>query len=46
MKKTEQFVITINRELGSGGRTIGEKLAKHLGVNFPLSGRCMQALQR
>ena len=34
MKKTEQFVITINRELGSGGRTIGEKLAKHLGVNF------------
>ena len=34
MKKTEQFVITINRELGCGGRTIGEKLAKHLGVNF------------
>ena len=34
MKKTEQFVITINRELGSGGRTVGEKLAERLGVEF------------
>ena len=34
MKLSEQFVITINRELGSGGRTIGEKLAKKLGVPF------------
>ena len=34
MKLNEQFVITINRELGSGGRTIGEKLAKKLGVPF------------
>jgi cytidylate kinase len=34
MKQSEQFVITINRELGSGGRTIGEKLAKKLGVPF------------
>lgn len=34
MKQDEQFVITINRELGSGGRTIGEKLAEHLGVKF------------
>ena len=34
MKLSEQFVITINRELGSGGRTIGEKLAKRLGVPF------------
>ena len=34
MKKNEKFVITINRELGSGGRTIGEKLAKRLDVPF------------
>lgn len=34
MKLNEKFVITINRELGSGGRTIGEKLAKRLEVPF------------
>ena len=34
MNKNEQFVITINRELGSGGRTVGEKLAARLGVPF------------
>ena len=34
MKLNEKYVITINRELGSGGRTIGEKLAKKLGVPF------------
>jgi len=34
MKKDENFVITINRELGSGGRSIGEKLARRLGVPF------------
>ena len=34
MNKNEKFVITINRELGSGGRTIGEKLAEKLGVKF------------
>lgn len=34
MKLDEKYVITINRELGSGGRTIGEKLAKRLGVPF------------
>lgn len=34
MKTTEQFVITINRELGSGGRTIGSKVAERLGVPF------------
>ena len=28
MNKNEKFVITINRELGSGGRTVGRKLAK------------------
>ena len=34
MNKNEKFVITINRELGSGGRTIGRKLAEKLGVPF------------
>ena len=34
MNKNEKFVITINRELGSGGRTVGEMLAKKLGVTF------------
>lgn len=28
------FVICINREYGSGGKTIGEMLAKDLGVNY------------
>ena len=28
------FVITISREVGSGGRTIGRKLAEKLGVRF------------
>lgn len=30
----EPFVITISREVGSGGRTIGRKLAENLGVRF------------
>lgn len=34
MNKNEKFVIAINRELGSGGRTVGEKLAEKLGVPF------------
>lgn len=34
MKKNEKFVITINREMGSGGRTVGRKLAEKLGVEF------------
>ena len=34
MKKNEPFVITINRELGSGGRTVGRLLAEKLGVPF------------
>ena len=34
MNKNEKFVITINRELGSGGRTIGKLLAEKLGVSF------------
>ena len=34
MNKNEKFVITINREMGSGGRTVGRKLAEKLGVVF------------
>ena len=34
MNKNEKFVITINRELGSGGHTVGRKLAEKLGVQF------------
>ena len=34
MDKKEKFVITINRELGSGGRTVGRLLAEKLGVPF------------
>ena len=34
MNKNEKFVITINRELGSGGRTVGLILAEKLGVPY------------
>ncbi len=34
MNKDEKFIITINRELGSGGRTVGRKLAEQLGVKY------------
>ena len=34
MNKNEKFVITINREVGSGGRTVGRKLAEMLGVKY------------
>ena len=34
MNKNEKFVVTINREVGSGGRTVGRKLAEKLGVAF------------
>ena len=34
MNRNEKFVITITRELGSGGRTVGRKLAERLGVEF------------
>ena len=34
MDKNQKYVITINRELGSGGRTVGRKLAEKLNVAF------------
>ena len=34
MDTNEKFVITLSREIGSGGRTIGKKLAEKLGVPF------------
>lgn len=34
MNTKEKFVITVNRELGSGGRTVGRKLAEQLGVKY------------
>lgn len=34
MNTTEKFVITISRELGSGGRTVGRKLAQALNVSY------------
>ena len=34
MNPNNKFVITINRELGSGGRTVGRKLAEKLNVPF------------
>ena len=34
MDTNDKFIITISRELGSGGRTIGRKLAQRLGVRY------------
>ena len=34
MNKNEQFVITINRGVGTGGRTVGRKLAEKLCVKY------------
>lgn len=34
MNLNNKFVITVNRELGSGGRTVGRKLAEKLGVEY------------
>ena len=34
MNLNDKFIITISRELGSGGRTVGRKLAERLGVRY------------
>ena len=39
MDKNQKFIITINRELGSGGRTVGRKLAEKLGVPLQKKSR-------
>lgn len=44
MNRNNKFVITINRELGSGGRTVGRKLAEKLGVEY-YDKALIQALQ-
>lgn len=45
MKKDEKFIISINRELGSGGRSVGELLAARLEVPF-YSKAVIQGLQK
>ena len=45
MNKNENFVITINRELGSGGRTVGRLLAEKLNVPY-YDKALIKALQR
>ncbi len=44
MKLNDPFVITISREVGSGGRTVGEKLAEKLNVNY-VSKELIKALE-
>ena len=44
MNTNNKFIITINRELGSGGRTVGRKLAEKLGVPY-YDKALIQALQ-
>ena len=34
MNKNEKFVVTINREMGTGGRSVGRKLAEKLNVKY------------
>ena len=34
MNRNEKFIITINREIGSGGRTVGRILAERLNVRY------------
>jgi cytidylate kinase len=44
MKLSDPFVITISREVGSGGGTVARKLAEKLNVNF-VSKQLMQSLE-
>ena len=45
MNKQEKYVVTINRELGSGGRTVGRMLDEKLGVEF-FDKALIEALQK
>ena len=42
----DNFVITIARQYGSGGRTVGEMLAKKLGIGYYEDVYKRQALDR
>ena len=44
MKLNNPFVITISREVGSGGGTVAQKLAEKLGVNY-ISKQLLQTLE-
>ena len=44
MKLSDPFVITISREIGSGGGTVARKLAEKLNVNY-VSKQLMQSLE-
>ena len=44
MKLNDPFVITISREVGSGGGSVGRKLAEKLNVNY-VSKQLMQSLE-
>lgn len=46
MKKDEKYVITINRELGSGGRTVGRLLSQRLQVKYYDKALIEQLTQR
>lgn len=43
MKLPEKYVITIGRQMGSGGRIVGRKLADRLGIDFYDKELLMQA---
>lgn len=44
MKLNDPFVITISREIGSGGGSVGRKLAEKLNVNY-INKQLLQALE-
>ena len=46
MNTNEPFVITISRELGSGGRTVGRKLAAELNVRYSDKELVEQLMQK
>ena len=45
MNKHEKFVITINRQFGTGGHEVGAEIAKRLGVKL-LDKQILQAVAR
>ena len=45
MDKSERFVITVNRQFGTGGHEIGAELARRLGVKL-IDKQILQAVAR